>query len=290
MNGTHPWALPALLFLAACGEDFQPDEGNGSSASLDAGGMGSGSGAGAGNGGDEGTPDMGQVVDMGDAMPMACELQAAECEDQQIAELLLFEEVSPDGITNESIGGGVFRSTIDARAGGLRPTQAYVYGRFTENGLEKVEVSDHGALESGEWDIGARRFVIRSNSGVAGPSCIGVARTAPGTEFEMLTAVPENLDFREEAYFTTPDCSLVSDGTGLGAPGTTLASFWTYRGCVEMTGNVYVLRLRDGRHIKLEVETYYSPEVQDYCDENGQLPGGGPSGSGNMQILWSFLD
>jgi hypothetical protein len=164
-----------------------------------------------------------------------------------------------------------------------------VYVRFTDDGLEKVEVSDVDAFESGAWDLAARRFVIRVNSGVGGPSCVRVARTAPGTEFDTLTEVPEGLDYRTEAYYSPDDCTIVSDGSGIGAPGTALGSYWTYRGCVEMTGNVYIVQVADGRSVKLEVESYYSPEVQDYCDANGQLPDG-PSGSGSLQIRWAFLD
>ena len=36
--------------------------------------------------------------------------------------------------------------------------------------------------------------------------------------------------------------SLVPDGSGLGSPGTALQSFWKYTMCLQMSGNVYVLR------------------------------------------------
>jgi hypothetical protein len=41
--------------------------------------------------------------------------------------------------------------------------------------------------------------------------------------------------------------------------------------------------------VKLEVLSYYTPEVQMACQKTGELPAG-PSGSGTMRIKWSFLD
>ncbi|MEM1022993.1 MAG: HmuY family protein [Myxococcota bacterium] len=300
MVRTGSLALTLALAVTACGgDDPELDNGTGTAGQPDLGtgtgsgnGTGNGSGNGAGNGMTVdmgGTEDMGSPVDMGEE-PMLCELDSAECTDEQIVELRLFEEVSDAMVTNEALAGGGYRSVIDTTGGGLSPTEAYVYVRFTNQGLEKVEVSDFDAFESGAWDIGARRFVVRLNSGVSGPSCIEAARTAPDTEFETLTTEPEGLQYRTEAYFTTPDCTIVSDGSGIGSPGTALSSYWTYRGCVEMTGNVYVVKLADGRSVKMEFETYYSPDVQAACNANGRLPGGGPSGSGNMTILWGFLD
>lgn len=282
-----PFPLAAFLIAAAgagaCGDEDPSVDGNGN-------------GIGAADAGP--TDTGGEAVDAGpidSGVPDRCELaDSVECVDAQITDLNLFEEPSPDGVTNEPLADG-FRSVIDA-TGGVTfgggppiPTQSYVYVRFTDAGLEKVNVSDADAFESGAWDLAARRFVLRVNSGVAGPSCVRVARTAPDTTFDGLAEVPDGLDYRTESYYSPEDCTIVSDGSGIGAPGVALGSYWTYRGCVEMTGNVYVLELPDGRSVKLEVESYYSPDVQAYCDENGQLPDG-PSGSGNLQIRWAFLD
>jgi hypothetical protein len=107
------------------------------------------------------------------------------------------------------------------------------------------------------------------------------------TDFEALESAPEDLAYRTEEYFTD-DCDLVPDGSGIGAPGTALASFWSYAGCVAMTGNVYVLDLGDGSAVKLEVLAYYSPEAQEICNETNEVPM--PSGAGNVRIRWAFLD
>jgi len=216
-----------------------------------------------------------------------CEGEAATCVDEQIVMLTLFEDPNDDSITNEDLGDGLWRTTIDSTGGGFMPTKSYRYLVFTDTGMEGVALDDYDAFEREDWDIAARRFVLRLNSGVAGPSCVQGARTMGGTEIETLDAVPDGLSYRTEAYYAD-DCSFISDGSGIGSPGTALSSFWTYASCVQMTGNVYVIQLANGRHVKLEVETYYSPDAQATCDETGTAPM--PSGSGNLQILWGFLD
>ena len=274
-----------VLLAAACGEDASggpsvdagvadgrvdataPDDGG---PSVDAGGEG-----------DASVPDGGT--------PGACTPSEVPCVDTQILDLVLFEEASDASVENEELEDGSWRSVIDSSAGGLTPAESFVYVRFTDAGLERVDVSDVGAFESVGWDLAARRYLLRLNAGVSGPSCVVGARTAAETEFGALTDVPESLEFRTEAYYTTPSCELVPDGSGIGSPGTAISSFWSYRSCVSMTGNVYVIRLADGGHVKLEVETYYAPDVQAYCDETGMLPGG-PSGSGHLTLRWAWID
>ena len=81
---------------------------------------------------------------------------------------------------------------------------------------------------------------------------------------------------------------LVPDTSGIGAPQTVLSSFWSYPGCVAMTGNVYVIALASGRHVKLQVASYYSPESQQACDEQGMATD--PSTAANLRIRWAFVD
>ena len=217
---------------------------------------------------------------------MACQPATVTCQDESIQQLALFSDPSPDAITDESVESDRFRNLIDSRGGGFAPTQSYVYARFTEQGLEKVNISDEDAFTSTDWDIAVRRFVLRINSGVSGPSCVQAARTAPGTTFESVTTVPDGLDFRTEAYFTET-CSFVAD-SGIGSPATAMISFWSYQACVEMTGNVFVIALADGRHVKLEVLSYYEPANQTTCNTTQMVPI--PSGSGNFRIQWAFID
>lgn len=222
-----------------------------------------------------------------DAEAPRCSSTPPECQDQSIQGLGFFDTPNTAAITEESAEGGVFVSAIDATGGGMTPTRSYIYARFTPTGMARVNISDEQSLRSLDWDIAFRRFIVRLNSGVSGPSCVDGARTAPSTTFDALTAVPASLTFRTEQYFTPPTCDLVPDGSGLGSPSTALSSFWRYAGCVHMTGNVYVVRLRDGRSVKLQVLSYYNEAAQAQCDDSDTIPT--PSGAGHMRVRWAFL-
>lgn len=262
--------LAFALAVVACDDD-DPGSGNGSN---DAGMADSGS-----------EMDSGVSMDSG-VMPMVCAPTTVPCQDESIQQLALLTDPSPDEITDESTGTDKFLNLINSTGGGLNPTQSYVYARFTETGLEKVEIGDEAALESTDWDIAFRRFVVRLNSGVSGPSCVQAARTAPDTDFDALTTVPDDLIYRSETYFTDT-CEYVAD-SGIGSPATAMISFWDYRSCVEMTGNVFILQLADGSNVKLEVLSYYLPENQEVCNDTGSVPF--PSGSGNIRIQWAYVD
>lgn len=209
------------------------------------------------------------------------------CIDQQIAELGLTDELAPGLVTQVSRAGAVFEDAIDATAGGLSATAGYVYARFGASGLEKVYLDDESAFASRDWDIAFRRYVIRLNSGVSGPSSVIAAQTPESTSFDDVSAPPAGLTYRVEQYYT-PSCTFVPDDSGIGAPATALAGFWTYDGCVAMTGNVFVLVLASGRHVKLQVMSYYSPENQERCQRSGTTQP--PSGAGSIRVRWAFLD
>ena len=55
-----------------------------------------------------------------------------------------------------------------------------------------------------------------------------------------------------------------------------------------MSGNVYVLSLASGKHLKLTVDDYYSPAVQKQCQDSGTIPMSN-TGAGNFQIRWAFV-
>jgi hypothetical protein len=252
------------LLAAACGDD------DGTAPPVDAGPA------------DAATPDAGN-----DAGAPLCDATTVPCVDESIALLDLFDTVNAAEIREEGTTPGEFTTFVDATAGGMMPTTSFVYARFTDTGLVGAALSDEDALLSTDWDIAFRRYVLRVNSGVAGPSCVQAARTAPDTTFESLTAVPDAITYRTESYLTDT-CEIVPDGNGLGSPATALSSFWSYPGCVSMTGNVYVIALRGGRHVKLEVVGYYSPANQASCDASGSVTL--PSGAGSLRIRWAFLD
>ncbi len=211
------------------------------------------------------------------------------CSDNQIQDLTFKKAPSPDTrlIVNTADGTG-FVSEIDASAGGLDPTESYVYATFGATGLTKVAIGDEASLTSQSWDIAIRRFVVRLNSGVSGPSCVDGARTSPGTTWEGLTTEPAGLEYRTESYYTS-SCDLIPDGSGLGSPGTALQSFWRYPGCVQMTDNIFVLRLADGRRVKFVVNHYYEQATQDYCDANDMVRASDAGKSGHVGVRWAFL-
>jgi hypothetical protein len=139
-----------------------------------------------------------------------------------------------------------------------------------------------------DWDIAFRRYIMRVNSDDSGPSCVTAARTIPGsTTYEALAAVPPDLKYNKDDYFTD-SCELIPDGSGLpGSPATALSSYWSYPGCVAMTGNVFVLELKDGRHLKLIVDAYYKDlDGQQDCNDMGSA---GMSPGATMRVRWAFL-
>ncbi len=237
-------------------------------------------------------------VDAGPA-PLCTDATPVTCSAFVTTELRLKTAASTRLIDNKPEAGG-FASHIDATAGGLdmntlTPKEGFVYARFTEQGLEKVELSDAQALSSMDWDIAFRRYVLRINSADSGPSCTQAARVKAGTTYDALTAVPSDAIYHTDDY-VTPDCqTLETDGTQMAAPATTLGGFYSYvsaggaMGCVKMTGAVYVVALANGRHVKLTVTSYYEPTVQEQCNTSGTIPTSN-TGSGDVRMRWAFLD
>ena len=261
--------------------------GNGVCAVIGSGGgtgMGGGTGGGAMGGGGGA---MGGGTGGGGAF--TCTRTPVECSDQAIQGLDLKSVVATGTIATVADGTG-FKSTIDATGGGFTPTQSYVYARFTNNTLEKLPIDDMAGLDSMDWDIAFRRFVIRINSGDSGPSCVAAQVEPMGTDYATLNAVPSNFLPEGDDFLTRPAaCAFVDDGSGLGtSPRTYMSTFYQYTGCVSMTGRVYVLRTQYGRHVKLTFTTYYATEAaQQTCDSTSSS--GGAAG-GTIRMRWAYLD
>lgn len=221
--------------------------------------------------------------------PAECDHEPA-CSDQQIASLKLKATASGGDISALEAPEGQNLSLIDASAGGFNGTKGYTYARFTrDQGLVAVELSDEDALDDATWDIAFRRFVIRLNSGVSGPACVLAAQLQKGTEFGGVKSEPAGLTYEAEAYFDEGDsCAFIDDGSGIGGPGSVLSTYWDYISCVAMNGNVYILRLSDGHHVKLQVESYYAPTAQAQCDDEGAVAD--TSSAGNFRVRWAYLD
>jgi len=236
----------------------------------------------------DGEPAEGEGEGEGELGPTCTEPVAVPCEDEVFIALAMdLNGQAPGLIDSLDAGGGLFEVDVDSRAGGFGGTQGWVYGAFTDEGLLKVEISDGESLGSMDWDIAFRRFVVRVNSGFGGPSCVTAARTAADTSFDDLAAVPEGLRFNAEQFMSDEvDCTLVPDGSGLGSPGVVLQNWWEYPGCVKTTGNVYVLSLKDGRRLKLEITQYYGGDgAQDRCNDFSETSGE----SGRIRLRYAFL-
>lgn len=225
------------------------------------------------------------MADVVDATPSyRCEPRPVPCVEASISRLPLLTEPNTGTITTEGE-----LTVIDATAGGRMPTESYLYARFTREGLVKVPLHDEEALTSTEWDIAFRRSAIRLNSGVSGPSCVEGTEAPEGSTYESLTRVAPSTEFRRESYFTPVNCYYASDGQGNGGPGTVLAGFWRFGNeCVQMTGETFVIRLRDDRLVKLQVRGYYNLDVQQVCDEGGEVPRT-DNGAATVRLRWSFV-
>lgn len=225
----------------------------------------------------------------GGLTPLCTSPTAVACADAVLLDMNLQPDVTPGAITSTADGAG-WKSEIDGTAGGAFASKpdSYTYGKFTDQGLQKVEISDEASLESMDWDIAFRRYVVRINSGDSGPSCVQGARIPGAAKFEDVAALPDNLTYHTDDYFTD-SCEIIPDGTGLAnSPATALSSFYSYPGCVKMSGHVFVVALADGRHVKLTVDSYYFPAAQETCNTTDSVPTSN-NGSANYIVRWAYL-
>lgn len=260
--------------------DSAPSDGTGSDSSTADSTAGSDSTADSSGQSDAQSADSAQ-----DSSGGVCAPASVPCTDDQILELNLLKSVSKRTIVNTAEGNG-FLSEVDATAGGFQPTEAFLYARFTATGLERVDVSDHAALDSTEWDIAFRRYVVRLNSGVSGPSCVSGGVFPNKTVYDEVSAPSDAVTMEKEAYYS-PSCLMVEDGSGLKAPGTVLSPYWKYASCVQMTGKVFQVQLADGRKLKLTFTEFYAPEAQVTCNKSGTVPMGTPGAK--LRLRWAEL-
>ena len=221
-----------------------------------------------------------------DVAGMICDdLTPVECEDDLILDLSLHDSIS-EGSVSTTTDGDDFVTSVDATAGGYQNASSnpWVYIKFTEQGAQKVEISDEAALESADWDMSLKRFLVRLNGGDSGPSCVGAAVFLEES-YASLTSIPDGISYVQDDYYTS-DCSFINDSSGLpDSPQTAMSPWWEYPGCVATTGYPFVIQLADGNLVKLVIEAYYA-ENQENCNINGAMG----SGSANFTLRWSFMD
>jgi hypothetical protein len=231
---------------------------------------------------DAGTPDAGS---------RRCDKTPTVCSDQAIQQLDLKTTANPAAIMSTS-DAGVFYDVVDATAGGITPTKSFVYAKFTDVGLVSLNLDDQAALDSTDWDIAFRRFVIRLNGGTSGPSCVDAFVYPASTSFDAAATPDSSATFKSDATFTAPPaCMFIADGSGLmSSPATALdnpsASFYTYTSCVKMSGRVFAVRTREGRIVKLEVTGYYQTDAAQMMCQGGTMP---MVAGGYIHVRWAFL-
>ena len=234
---------------------------------------------------DKGDDSGGEGEGEGEALTPVCEEPTAvTCEDDLVLSLSYQEEVS-DGEVSTEVEGDDFYTFVDATAGGYSHSDEnpWVYIKFTPDGAAKVEISDEESLDSMNWDLAARRFILRLNGGDSGPSCVGAA-TLLESAYADVDSVPDGVTYALDDFFTD-DCTFVNDSSGLeGSPQVALSAWWEYPGCVATTGYPFLVQLADGHVIKLVVETYYETD-QEVCNETGSPPADG----GYIRIRWRYL-
>jgi hypothetical protein len=218
--------------------------------------------------------------------PVCTEPVAPTCVDEMIQDLSLHDDKVSDGAVTTVTDGADFVTSIDASAGGYSQAanNPWVYVRFDADGAQRVDLDDESALESMDWHLSLRRFIVRLNSGDSGPSCVGAAALRTVT-YEDLTSVPEGVPYLKDDYYTN-DCTIVNDSSGLpGSPQVAMGAWWSYSSCVETTGTPFLIQLDDGRVLKLRVETYYDGDGQAECNEGGTTR----ADSGFYTLRWQFL-
>lgn len=218
--------------------------------------------------------------------PVCTEQEPVACFDDLLIDLSLQTDVS-NGAVSSDPDGNDWVSDVDASAGGVTeaPSNPWVYVKFTDAGLERVDIDDESALESMEWHLAARRFVLRLNGGSSGPSCVAAA-ALPGADYDTVTLDDmEGANFFEDDYYSA-SCDLINDSSGLpGSPQVALGPWWSYPNCVATTGVPFLIQLDTGRVLKFTVPRYYGTQ-QAGCNNNS-TPGGD---SANYRFRWSFLN
>jgi len=268
----HSWTVLAVLALGVgCSGDKSSDDDTSESGTTD---------------GTTDTSDTGE--DTGDTGPEAvCEEPTdVSCVDALILDLSLHDDRTSEGDVSTTTDGADFVSEIDASAGGYERAHlnAWVYVKFTPDGLEKVEIDDETALESMDWDLSLRRYILRLNGGSSGPSCVGAASFHEST-YADLTSVPDGIPYVQDDYYTS-DCTITTDSSGLpGSPSVALGPWWSYDGCVQTTLVPHLIQLADGHVVKMVVEEYYEQD-QETCNENGS----GGRNSGMYTIRWQYMN
>lgn len=236
--------------------------------------------------GDKDSDDTGGGSDGG---AYECTATEPTCEDALFTDLSLQDDEVSDGDVTNTTDGSDFVSVVDASAGGYNNASQnpWVYVKFADDGLQKLDLADDDALEDLTWDLSLRRYIVRINGGDSGPGCVGVI-PLPESTYADVSSVPDGIedsDWQQDDFYTD-DCTFINDSSGLdGSPSLILGQWWSYGSCVETTYVPFLLKTGDGRVVKLVIEEYYG-SGQDDCNSTGASG----DDSGMIKIRWQFLE
>jgi len=149
---------------------------------------------------------------------------------------------------------------VDASAGGIgmQDENPWVYVELGSG--TRVDISDIEALESADWDLGIKRFILRSNSGDSGPGQGGALRVGlPFDSVDESTLGSQNVP--TESWFDA-DCNLTSVSEDTNELVTTLSGWSEYdpathvlRPAPDVT---FLVRGGKGTLYKIAVVDYYA--------------------------------
>lgn len=224
----------------------------------------------------------------GDGLPdqeaVCTEPVEPSCIDEIIQELSLHDDKVSDGEVSTEADGDDFVTLVDATAGGMNRADEnpWTYVQFTQDGAVRVDIDDETALESMNWHLALHRFVVRTNSGDSGPSCVGVSEVPRADYADVSAADIDGADWQTENFYNN-QCDLETDA--IGGPVTAMSAWWAYTSCVETTMVPWLVQLEDGHVLKLVVESYYEGEGQSECNDDGSTS----AESGWYTLRWQYL-
>jgi hypothetical protein len=152
----------------------------------------------------------------------------------------------------DDLGGGVIR--IDASGTGAAAGSPYLYVDLDAAVPSKVAIDDVTSFDSTAWDLGFKRYVVRSNGGDSGPGGVEVA-IVPGDDLDAITAAPPAGDFAVDAWATA--CAYTADP--IGGPLTPFSGWYAVdAGVLTPLPQAYVVRTRGGDLVALDIRDYYA--------------------------------
>ena len=141
-----------------------------------------------------------------------------------------------------------------------------------------------------DWDIAFHRYIVRLNGGSSGPSCVSAARL-DDEDYDALTSAPAELDFHVDEQMSAT-CAFRADSEAQDPAneqdfGAALRGWYLYVGCLQTSYDPFVIRLADGRLLKLVVTHYYADDAQTDCNETESSS---HAGAAQLQLRWAFLE